>query len=507
MSGIDFAGGGGGPALLARGREGCEEAEILLSELLKKAGVVAKSPLYRDPEISGISFDSRNVKAGDLFVGLPGRNFDGGVFAIEAIERGAMAVIVEPSALEGLGGVRDVVVIAHDTPNRMLLADLSLGFYGDVSSQLALVGVTGTNGKTTVTHLIAHICSQLGRQSSVIGTLNGERTTPESAELFSRLGVARDSGDLIVAMEVSSIALDQERVRNLHFRASVFMNLSPDHLDYHGSMAAYFAAKARLFTPQYSSFGIINRDSAYGKALLGGATISTLGFGMDDVGDILSRSGVTSFTYRGARFSTSLFGRHNIYNLLGAIESARELGFGLSDIAEVLPRFGGVPGRLERINPGALPAAYVDYAHSPDALEQVIAALGGIKAAEARVIVVFGAGGNRDRSKRALMGAVVSANADYAIVTNDNPRDEDPGAIVASVVAGFVSGNSGFGYEVIYDRAAAIARAIELARDIDIILVAGKGHETYQQIGSTTTHFSDQETLAGLLGLDLPELP
>ena len=496
--------GGGGPTLLTRRSQGSEEAEILLSELLRKAGVVTKGPLYRDPEISGISFDSRRVKPGDLFVGLPGRNFDGGAFAIEAIERGAMAVIVEPSAASALAEQSQAVVVSHDFPDRLFLADLALGFYGDVSSKLALIGVTGTNGKTTVTHLVAHICSQLGARASVIGTLNGERTTPESAELFARLKGASDAGDLVVAMEVSSIALDQQRVRNLHFRASVFMNLSPDHLDYHGTMAAYFAAKARLFTPQYSSVGIVNRDSPYGKALLSGASISMVGFGIDDVSEVRTGVAETSFRYREVAVASSLFGRHNIYNILAAIESARQLGYGLADIAGALESFGGVPGRLERINPGGYPAAYVDYAHSPDALEQVIAALGAICGEGGRIIVVFGAGGNRDQSKRALMGAVVSASADYAIVTNDNPRDEDPVAIAASVVAGFVS-RSEFGYEVIYDRAAAISRAIEIASRDDVVLVAGKGHETYQVMGSFSAHFSDQETLAGLLGLDAPE--
>ena len=478
---------------------GFKEAEILLSELLRKAGVEAGSPLAADPDVTSISFDSRRVAPGSLFVALSGRNFDGASFAGEALEKGAVAVLGDPAHLRSrIPGEKAVGAAA---PDRALLADLALALYGDVSADLSLVGVTGTNGKTTVTHLIAHICSHSGVPASVIGTLNGERTTPEAAELFERLARRRDSGERAVAIEVSSIALDQERTRNLRFAVAVFTNLSPDHLDYHGSMDSYFAAKARLFEPGVSDFAVVNRDSHYGRRLLAGLAVAGAGYGLADAEGLAFARGEASFKLRGRPVSVPLFGVHNVYNVLGAIAAAERLGVSFADCIEAVADFPGVPGRLERVNRGGSPAVYVDYAHSPDALDQVTRALRGVMDPEARLFVVFGAGGNRDRTKRSLMGAVVAKAADYAVVTNDNPRDEDPTLIASEVVAGFAEPRQGFGFEVVYDRAEAIARAIELAGPSDVVVIAGKGHETYQITGGVTRHFSDQETARAVLGV------
>ncbi|MDA8262680.1 MAG: UDP-N-acetylmuramoyl-L-alanyl-D-glutamate--2,6-diaminopimelate ligase [Actinomycetota bacterium] len=478
---------------------GFKEAEILLSELLRKAGVDAREPLAADPEVTSISFDSRKVRPGSLFVALTGRHFDGAAFAGDALSRGAVAVLGDPASLRERIP-RDFAVGA-DAPDRALLADLALALYGDVSAELSLVGVTGTNGKTTVTHLISHIASRSGHRASVIGTLNGERTTPEAAELFERLAARRDAGEKVVALEVSSIALDQERTRNLRFAVAVFTNLSPDHLDYHGTMESYFAAKARLFVPGVSEFAVINRDSPYGARLISDLGIPGAGYGLADACEATFARGEATFLLRGRLVRVPLFGRHNLYNVLAAIAAAERLGVPFADCAEAVSDFPGVPGRLERVNPGGSPAVYVDYAHSPDALDQVTRALRAVMEPGGRLIAVFGAGGNRDRTKRALMGAVIGAAADYAVVTNDNPRDEDPELIAAEIVSGFSDARGGFGSEIVYDRAEAIGRAIALAGPDDVVVIAGKGHETYQITGGVTRHFSDQETARSFLGL------
>ena len=480
---------------------GFEEAEILLSELLDRAGLDGWAFRSFDPEVTGIAFDSRAVSPGDLFVGLVGAHHDGGRFANQAIAGGAVAVVVDPSVGSDLGGVVQAAVIQIPTPNRKLLADLSLAFFGDISDGLCLIGVTGTNGKTTITHMIAHLSTRLGWNAAVIGTLNGERTTPESPELFGRLSNLKLSGAQVVALEVSSIAIDQDRIRNLRFTVGVFTNLSPDHLDYHGTMEQYFNAKAELFSSNRTKLGVINRDSAYGKKLLASAEISCIGFGLGDVTSIETSNETTSFIYRGQSFTIPVFGEHNLYNCIAAIEVARCLGFHLYDIAEAFKDFAGVAGRLERVNPGASPATYIDYAHSPDALIQATRALCLGLATGAKLIVVFGAGGNRDRSKRPLMGAAVASHANYAIVTNDNPRFEDPSEIANAIVDGFCAARDGFGFEVVFDRQDAISRAIELARPGDVILIAGKGHETYQVTGERTSRFSDLETARRILAI------
>ena len=478
---------------------GYKEAEILLSELLRKAGVDAREPLAADPEVTSISFDSRKVRPGSLFVALEGRHFDGAAFAGEALSKGAVAVIGDPANLGGR--IPGELAVGAGTPDRALLAELALALYGDVSAELSLVGVTGTNGKTTVTHLVSHIASRSGIPASVIGTLNGERTTPEAAELFERLAARREAGEKAVALEVSSIALDQERIRNLRFAVAVFTNLSPDHLDYHGSMEGYFAAKARLFVPRVSDFAVINRDSPYGARLLSELRIPGAGYGLEDAREVVFAPGESAFVCRGRRVRVPLFGQHNLYNVLAAIAAAEHLGVPFAECVEAVADFPGVPGRLERVNPGGSPAVFVDYAHSPDALDQVTRALRAVMAPGGRLIAVFGAGGNRDRTKRALMGAVVGAATDYAVVTNDNPRDEDPELIAAEIVSGFADSRPGFGSEIVYDRAEAIGRAIALAGRDDVVVIAGKGHETYQIAGGVTRHFSDQETARSFLGL------
>jgi UDP-N-acetylmuramoyl-L-alanyl-D-glutamate--2,6-diaminopimelate ligase len=454
-------------------------------------------------EVSGIAHDSRRVVPGDLFCCVPGQVRDGHVFAAEAVERGAIGVLCEhfvPDLVDhGVVQTR----VAEGTM-RPVMGRLAAAFYGHPSRDLSMIGVTGTNGKTTVTQLLGDLLSAVGHPTNVLGTLSGARTTPEATELQRVLAGVRDRQlwdglRHAVAMEVSSHALVQSRVEGIHFDVAVFTNLSHDHLDYHGTMEEYFEAKATLFTPNHALVGVVNADDPWGRTLLERARIPMVGVRHQDASDIELRPGHTEFTWRGHRIVTPLTGSVNVDNALLAAEAALALDVDPEEVAQGLGRLSPVPGRLQVIaapNPGRdgsgdVPpfTVLVDYAHTPAGLEVVLAEARYLAAG--RVMTVFGCGGNRDRAKRPLMGRAAASLSDVAYVTSDNPRDEDPDSIIEDVLAGIPGGRDNERVMVEADRGVAIRLALDAARPGDVVVIAGKGHETYQEIAGERLAFDD----------------
>ena len=465
-----------------------------------------------DEPISGIAYRSDAVHPGDAFCCIVGLKADGHSFAQDAIDRGARVLIVERKVY--LADATDVTeVVVKDS--RKAMARLASRFYGNPSEAFSLVGVTGTNGKTTTTFLVNHIAQVLGNKTGLIGTvgieIDGEHrpsshTTPESPDLQKIFAMIRDEGCGVVSMEVSSHALDLERTWATKFAVTAFTNLTQDHLDYHKTFEAYFAAKARLFSKDYPAKRVINIDSTWGKELLKRSSanediIITTGFDPSaQIHPIDVEYGAAStrvvLSVRGSQMEVTypLVGRFNVENVMTAFGAALQLGYSASAIVEALRDVPAVPGRLQRVvaeHDGGI-SIYVDYAHTPDALEKAIASVSALET-EGKTIVVFGCGGDRDSGKRPIMGRAALA-ADYAVVTSDNPRTEDPNAIIEDIVAGMGEGTDHF--EVVPDRRDAIARAIAVANSGDAILIAGKGHEDYQIIGTEKHHFDDREVAA-----------
>ena len=465
-----------------------------------------------DEPISGIAYRSDAVNPGDAFCCIVGLKADGHSFAQDAIDRGARVLIVERKVY--LADATDVTeVVVKDS--RKAMARLASRFYGNPSEAFSLVGVTGTNGKTTTTFLVNHIAQVLGNKTGLIGTvgieIDGEHrpsshTTPESPDLQKIFAMMRDEGCGVVSMEVSSHALDLERTWATKFAVTAFTNLTQDHLDYHKTFEAYFAAKARLFSKDYPAKRVINIDSTWGKELLKRISanediIITTGFDPSaQIHPIDVEYGAAStrvvLSVRGSQMEVTypLVGRFNVENVMTAFGIALQLGYSASAIVEALRDVPAVPGRLQRVateHDGGV-SIYVDYAHTPDALEKAIASVSALET-EGKTIVVFGCGGDRDSGKRPIMGRAALA-ADYAVVTSDNPRTEDPNAIIEDIVAGMGEGTDHF--EVVPDRRDAIARAIAIANPGDAILIAGKGHEDYQIIGTEKHHFDDREVAA-----------
>ncbi len=455
-------------------------------------------------EVGGIAHDSRRVVPGDLFCCVPGLVSDGHAHAAEAVERGAVGLLCEhfiPELLE-----RDVVQtrVAPGTM-RPVMARLAAAFYGFPSRDLLMIGVTGTNGKTTVTQLLGDLLSATGRPTNVMGTLSGSRTTPEATELQRVLAGVRDRQKWdglhhAIAMEVSSHALVQARVEGIHFDVAVFTNLSHDHLDYHGTMEEYFEAKAMLFEPSHSLCGVIWADDPWGQRLLEQARIPMVAVHHADASDVVLAPGRTEFSWRGHRIVTPLTGAVNVDNALLAAEAAVALELQPREIAAALGHVAPVPGRLQVIaaSSGARGAGeappftvLVDYAHTPAGLEVVLGEARGLAPVGARVISVFGCGGDRDRTKRPVMGEVAERLSDLAILTSDNPRYEDPGAIIEQVLHGIRGARENPHVVVEPDRRQAIGRALEAAGPGDIVVIAGKGHETYQEIAGQRFPFDD----------------
>jgi len=465
-------------------------------------------------EVSGIAHDSRRVVPGDLFCCVPGLVSDGHVHAAEAVERGAIGLLCEHFIPELID--RQVVQtrIAPGTM-RPVMARLAAAFYDYPARDLLMIGVTGTNGKTTVTQLLGDLLGATGRPTNVMGTLSGRRTTPEATEVQRILAGVRDRQKSdghrhAVAMEVSSHALVQSRVEGIHFDVAVFTNLSHDHLDYHGSMEEYFEAKATLFSPSQALRGVVYADDPWGQRLLARARIPTVAVHHGDATDVVLRAGHSEFTWRGQRITTPLTGAINVDNALLAAEAALaldELDLGPEEIAQAMAYLTPVQGRLQVIAaPGPAGSdnarthgsaderppftVMVDYAHTPAGLEVVLGEARAL-APSGRVFCVFGCGGNRDRAKRPLMGAAAADLSDAAFVTSDNPRDENPLTIIEEVLAGIPGGRNNPQVVVEPDRGVAIRLALDAAGPGDVVVIAGKGHETYQEIAGRRLPFDD----------------
>jgi UDP-N-acetylmuramoyl-L-alanyl-D-glutamate--2,6-diaminopimelate ligase len=473
-------------------------------------------------DVTGVSCDSRTTRPGDLFVALAGTKTDGARFAADAVARGAVAV----AASEGLATTVPVVRVAH--PAR-LLGRVASRLAGDPSRALCVVGVTGTNGKTTTTHLLEGIWRAAGKEAGVIGTIayrfagrerSAPYTTPDAPLLHRLLAEMHAAGTTHVAMEVSSHALAQERVAGLDFDAACFTNLTRDHLDFHRDMHAYYAAKARLFrellpaSTKPGAVAVINVDTEPGRRLAADLAVRCVRVGRDATADVrLADATTTLGGSRGAfvvagrtiPFESPLVGAAHLENVVLAAAAASALGIGWEAITNGLRDTPPPPGRVEQIA-GPEFTVVVDYAHSPDALERVLAALRPLT--PGRLVCVFGCGGDRDRGKRPLMGEVAARGSDVVVLTSDNPRTERPDGIVADIEAGvraagmpsLAAAHAGRGYVVEVDRPAAIALALAVARPGDVVLIAGKGHEDYQIVGTERRHLDDREEVRRILG-------
>jgi len=458
-----------------------------------------------DRPVESIAYDSRRVQKNGLFVAMRGENRDGHEFIGQAIEKGASVIVAEREEKHS----RATCLVVENA--RRALADLSATFYGLPAQRLKLGAVTGTNGKTTITFLIKHICEKAGLRCGLIGTVRYEigervlpasRTTPESLDLQELLAQIVNAGCRAAAMEVSSHALAQDRTRGLEWNVAVFTNLTQDHLDFHGTMESYFESKSKLFTQlgqqqkKRKPVAVVNIDDHFGEQLLQriGKKVAVVTYGMGARADFRASNyrvefGGTSYQLdaRGKSYlvRVPLIGRFNVLNSVAALAAANALGVDLREAVLNLGKSPQVPGRLELVPAKRQFQVFVDYAHTPDALRNVLKTLREL--GPHRLIVVFGCGGDRDRKKRSLMGEIADRHADYAILTSDNPRKEDPNVIIAEIEKGVRSTH----YEKLVDRAEAIGRAIALAQPRDIVLIAGKGHENYQEFADHTVPFDD----------------
>lgn len=435
-------------------------------------------------DVVALTMDSRQVTPGALFACVPGHLRDGHEFAAAAVAAGAAALLTEQRLDLG---VPEIVVSSV----RRALGPVADALFGHPSRALTVVGVTGTNGKTTTCALLQGALQANGWMTTTIGTLTQQRTTPEAPELHGYLAGWRDEGGDAVAMEVSSHALVQHRVDSVRFAAGVWTNLTPEHLDYHRSMDEYFEAKAMLFTPDRIGLAVVNRADEWGQHLLdrlAGGTVAVETFAPEDASDVELAAGYSRFTWGGERITINLGGGFNIVNALAAASCARALGVSPPLIAQGLMAVPGVRGRFEAVDAGQPFTVLVDYAHTPDGLTQALR--GAREFTEGNLVVVFGAGGDRDHEKRPLMGAAASQLADLVFVTSDNPRSEEPDAIIQQVVAGATDRSNLF---IEADRAAAISSALALAQPGDVVLIAGKGHEPGQEIGGRILPFDDVE--------------
>jgi UDP-N-acetylmuramoyl-L-alanyl-D-glutamate--2,6-diaminopimelate ligase len=472
---------------------------------------MARVPGVANREVRGLQTDSRRVQPGDLFLALPGMVADGRDYIGDAVASGAGAIAYEtddgyllpgaPVPVFGVSGLRHKIGMIADR------------FYGAPSHRLVLVGVTGTNGKTTCTQLLAQALDQPPRRCAVIGTLGGGfpgalnasiHTTPDAVTVQRLLAEFLDRGAAHVAMEVSSHALEQGRVNGVRFHVAVFTNLTRDHLDYHGDMTAYGQAKAKLFAHEGLKYAVINHDDDFGRRLLAdvGAPVTCLSYGIEG-GDVRAREVRPSPEGLWLRIRTPhgetelrspLIGHFNVYNLLAVLATLLALGVELNDAAARLAQAQAPAGRAERFG-GArgLPLVVVDYAHTPDALEKILTALR--EHARGKLWCVFGCGGDRDRGKRPVMGEIAERLADEVLLTDDNPRHESGDAIIADIAGGMRAAP-----RIIRDRRNAIATAIQAAAEGDIVLIAGKGHEDYQQVGDERRPYSDRDTVRTLMG-------
>lgn len=464
-----------------------------------------------DRPVTAVTDDSRAVAAGSLFVAVKGERVDGHEFVGQAMQAGAAAVVAQGAVETGS------LPLVRVADSRKALGLLGSRFYGDPSAQLAMIGVTGTNGKTTTTYLCKALLEGIGRRVGLIGTvayqigsetIPASHTTPGALELQGLLARMIQAGMNSVVMEVSSHALAMDRTAGCEYDAAVFTNLTQDHLDYHGTMEEYFQAKLRLFTglgggKKTGQRAIVNMDDPRGAEIRAACRVPVWGYAVTSKADLkaeqvrLSMNGTTfaAATPAGTFIVESrLVGEHNVYNLLGAIGVALHAGATCDQVREAVSRVSNVPGRFERVSAGQDFTVVVDYAHTEDALVRLLAAAQALKTD--RIITVFGCGGDRDRGKRPKMGRAAVEHSDIVVLTSDNPRTEDPMAILREVEVGVrdaLQGRSHVEYHLVPDRREAIGTAVRLARTGDIVLIAGKGHEDYQIIGTKKFHFDDRE--------------
>lgn len=461
-----------------------------------------------DVTVDDLSYDSRAAGPGSLFFCVPGGRADGHDHAPAALAAGARALVVE--RLLDLAAPQILVPSV-----RAAMGPIAATFFDHPSRAMTLVGVTGTNGKTTTTSILGSVFRALSVTPGVIGTVETRigdivepvtRTTPESIDLQRLLARMRDAGVRGAAMEVSSHGLELGRVAATSFSCAIFTNLTQDHLDWHGTMEAYYRAKASLFTPAYAERAVINIDDAYGRRLASETGLPTTTVSIEGEADVTAEriemdAGGSTVTarVRGARLEVRLAlpARYNVANAMAVLGAAVALGWPLERVSDGIQAVRGVPGRLEPIDEGQGFTVLVDYAHTPDSIENVLRAAREFTPAGARLVCVFGCGGDRDRGKRPLMGAAAVRFADHVIITSDNPRSEDPRAIIAEIETG--AREAGSGYEVEPDRAEAIARAISFARPGDVIVIAGKGHESGQEFADRTIPFDDRDVARAAL--------
>ena len=467
--------------------------------------------------VTGVAYDSRKVTPGDLFVAVAGFKQDGRRFIGAALERGAAAVVLEGAdALAGSATARVIVPSAREA-----LARLADAYFGHPSRALTVIGITGTNGKTTTALLVDALLKADGRVTGLIGTIEyrigtetrpAGQTTPEAVELQSLLAEMVERDVSAVAMEVSSHALALSRVDGVEFDVALFTNLTQDHLDFHLTLESYRAAKARLFVLLAAGrkgrrTAVINVDDSAGRFMVAGLDVPVMTFGLAGDADVTPRRFASGFggicmevdTPGGVvRIDSSLVGEHNVMNLLGAVCVGLGLGMNPLAIGQALGRVTSIPGRFERVEAGQPFLVVVDYAHTPDALLRVLTTARKLVTGSGRLVVVFGCGGDRDRGKRPVMGGIAARLADRIWVTSDNPRSEQPEAIIAEIVAGFPP-DSNVRHAAVPDRRTAIRAALESAGPGDVVVIAGKGHETYQIVGVEVTPFDDREVASAVL--------
>lgn len=456
---------------------------VALSELVALLPEARLSGSDRVP-VSGITQDSRDVGPGDLYCCIAGDRHDGYDFIPAVAAAGASALLVDRD-VDGSG--LPMLRVPSVRPALGPVADL---LFGHPARTMIMTGVTGTNGKTSVATMLGAILVAAGHPTSVLGTLTGERTTPEAIDLHARLRAEKDAGTAAVAMEVSSHALAQHRTDGVLFDVAVLTNIGRDHLDFHGSEENYVAAKRRLFEPTACRHAVVNADDPVGRHILEDARVPVSGYSLADIDRIEVGVGSVAFDWRGARLRTAVGGSFSVVNALAAATAADALGVDVGAIVRGLAGVAGIRGRFEAVENDAGLDVIVDYAHTPEGLETLLTTARAV--ARGRVIVVFGCGGDRDRGKRPVMGEVAARGADTVVVTSDNPRSEEPSSIIAEIVAG-TAVPGGARVVVRPDRAEAIESALRDAERGDMVVIAGKGHETLQEIGASTVPFDDAE--------------
>lgn len=475
---------------------------MLLSELLKRT---EHTLLGNDTEVNALQYNSRKVGEGDVFFCVVGTFADGHIYAEQAVAAGARVLVVEREL-----PLNVTQVLVKNT--RIAMAEMAAAYYDYPTEGLEIAGITGTSGKTSTTYMLKAIAEAAGKKVGLIGTIrnligdtavDSDRTTPESVDLQALFHRMREEQVGLVVMEVSSHSLDQHRVHGVHFDVGVFTNLSQDHLDYHKNFESYLDAKKLLFLQ--SKHAIVNADDSHSATMLEGLSVSNSSFGITERADVSASE--IDITTRGVQFDMATRigkariniptpGLFSVYNAMGASAAAIELGFTLDTIKRGLERMGVVSGRLEPLeSEGRDFTVFLDYAHKPDALENVLKTVRGF--AKGRIVTLFGCGGDRDKAKRPLMGEVAGRYSDFIVLTSDNPRSEEPLSIIAAIEDGVKK--TGAEYVIIENRYAAIEYALHNAHKDDVIILAGKGHESYQEINGGKHHFDEKEIVAEIL--------